>query len=616
MHHCGTCELAINEEPYFCSGIPYHHECTRCLICGKSPFDDNSIEELTCIIPGIFLCPLHHSEYILAGRRVPDLFVNKFREKIRRKIVRESFRSQSDDEIQINKPYEQFLPTVTFHFDKPLESVDINLLQTELADEFGSIVEIERGSLIAKLVIIKEFFTGGKKGFFKRIKEKSKMLIEKVKAKFQTALGKSIVGSLVEPPKCTIPDEKIIQNIYNTSSSNILQNFSDLDEDELDDIEYEVAQIAQTEDCKKNLHFILDNKPLYDKCEKQLRDDVKASSYEMTFVGHSAIMMRFNDEYDEIKNKIPISQRTEKFLYHGSKIQNHYGIVNSSLYNPNEDSKNGIKVTDDGYYGKGTYATENFFYACYYANKLQFLKPGEKCSILLCKAVYNNNYVCEKTKLEMGSQIGQNIKSHYGINHAVVGSESHFFPVSQSEANSHRVVAQEFVFPHKHQIIPLFSFTIMRRDYCMIWKDEHIDNNENSGYVKQLSDAIEVNIYFTKSVEEASGIIERKKKNKIKLITNGGGPDKTGQKLIRAARNIVGSDFVCLVFAGDRHHLDWVKTMPNVLFTTNTDMFKKFASLEMKEDPIVKFIDELQKVEAVEFNIKKGDLLRFPKVDL
>ena len=71
-------------------------------------------------------------------------------------------------------------------------------------------------------------------------------------------------------------------------------------------------------------------------------------------------------------------------------------------------------------------------------------------------------------------------------------------------------------------MISLWSFTIMRKDHWIIWKDEHIENNENSGHMKDLSKRMEINVYFKKSVDDALNLIKKKKRSMIKLIANGG----------------------------------------------------------------------------------------------
>lgn len=151
----------------------------------------------------------------------------------------------------------------------------------------------------------------------------------------------------------------------------------------------------------------------------------------------------------------------------------------------------------------------------------------------------------------------------------------------------------------------------MRKDHCIIWKDENIENNENSKYMKELSKKMEVNVYSKKTVQEALDIIRKKNRCKIKLITNGG-YDLSGKTLIKKSRIITRSNFVCLVFANSIDHLEWITEMENVLFTNDPKYFKKFAEIEMKANCILKFAHELEQEYSCTFKINEKELLKFP----
>ena len=74
-------------------------------------------------------------------------------------------------------------------------------------------------------------------------------------------------------------------------------------------------------------------------------------------------------------------------------------------------------------------------------------------------------------------------------------------------------------------------------------------NEENSGYFEELKKRLEVNIYPRDKIEDALKVIKKKKFACFKLITNAGGEEKSGKELIEKAREIVRSNFVCLVFS-------------------------------------------------------------------
>lgn len=331
----------------------------------------------------------------------------------------------------------------------------------------------------------------------------------------------------------------------------------------------------------------------------------------MVITGQTIIANKYFDQYNDVKRRIPAENVYEGFLYHGSRISNHQKIVKKHLYMPGVDKE--IKQLDAGYYGVGIYATENIFYASIYANKYPNpLKVNEKTSVICCRVIFDKTKVNEVKNLSlMGKKIDHTIADNFGINHTVVGDSLRYRPLSESPQNRNIIVAEEYVFPYKYQIIPICSFTVMRTDYFILWKDENIGNLENTRYMKELSKKMQVNVYFKRTVNDALQLINLKKKNKIKLITNGGN-ELSGKRLIEEARKITRSNFVCLVFARDYNHFQWISKMENVLFTNDSSFFREFASLQMNIDEVLRFVEKLENSIHFKFNINRDELLKFP----
>lgn len=143
-------------------------------------------------------------------------------------------------------------------------------------------------------------------------------------------------------------------------------------------------------------------------------------------------------------------------------------------------------------------------------------------------------------------------------------------------------------------------------NYVTIWRDDNIDNEENSKYRKELEEKGYSGVYFKKTISEALDVIKSCGTSKIKLITNGG-VELTGKTLIQEARKITGTNFVSLVFAKSPQHLEWITPMVNILFTTNPEMFKQFVELKMDKGSISPFITQLQNDNKVTFNIDEKD---------
>lgn len=275
---------------------------------------------------------------------------------------------------------------------------------------------------------------------------------------------------------------------------------------------------------------------------------------------------------------------------------------------PGQD--HGLKQLDSGWYGKGIYATDNIFYATLYANGYRHLKVNEVAFILYCKVFYNEEKVKELEKTQNGKTMDKDVVDNCGINHTTVGSSNGYKPINLNEKDKHNVVAEEFVFGNKFQILPIFSFEVMRRDHFILWKDDHIDNNENTKYMKDIQKQ-GINIYGCKNNEEALNLIKIKRKNKIKLITNCG-HELHGKQLIEAIRNNYKYNFICLVFAMNPNHFNWATKMDNVILTLDQKKFKEFISLEMDKDKITDYIKDLEKRHKVKFQKKENEILYFP----
>lgn len=627
---CSACHKSVKDDDCIMfSGYPYHKGCIKCMVCNKACKSSKDLNEFKSITPGLFFCRKHYKEHLVGEDLKPDV-ADKYFEKCKQNFVGELFNPPlfpeedledhspedclitpelAQESFQINKPYEDFIPTVNLQFDIAPQNIDYKKLQ-ELLGEDVVILNVERGCTFLKIAILSI------KDFGVKVKESLSSAVTDLKEKFLTPMGKSVIGNLVDEPEITIPDDDKINEEFKKPSLNLLQNTEDLSDVELDDIKKEVLNSLKNEKVEKNWAFLFSHEELFKEAEQQVREDIRNNQFEMILVGHTVIANKYLDEYQKIKSRIPSYDVVERFLYHGSKLNNHQKIVKKHFYMPGQDNADDIKTTDDGYFGKGIYATENLFYASKYANGYHDLDINEKTYVICCRSIYNKSKVRNIVDMsEFGKQISDDIKDNYGIHHVLVGSSNNYHPIKESERENNIVSAEEFVFPNKYQFIPLCSFTIMRKDHYILWKDENIENGENSEYLKQLSKRMEVNVYSTKHLEEAVQIVGKKKYAALKLITNGG-TDLSGKKLIEQARSIIGSNFICLVFARSQSHLDWVCEMENVLFTASAEMFRKFASLQMKQKEVLSFVEELQEEYDHRFKINEEELLNFPNVPL
>ena len=123
------------------------------------------------------------------------------------------------------------------------------------------------------------------------------------------------------------------------------------------------------------------------------------------------------------------------------------------------------------------------------------------------------------------------------------------------------------------------------------------------------------NIYPCTTSEEALKLVERKKYNKIILISNVGN-DLGGKKFITNARKIIGNDVIALFLAYNTSHLDWIKNYKNALFSNDPKFYEEY--LECFEDKdglkenVKTLIGKMEKHYNVEFNFD-DNFLNYPK---
>ena len=589
------------------SGIVYDTDIVHCHFCGRklNPKID-SIDEFVPILPNFFLCLRDYKNFIY-DKSMKAKIQKPLREAFIQNFISDIFAPPPipQESVPLHLPYDIFLPTIRFHCTGELEDIQCEKLEKMLGENVF-IYDVERGSQAISAAILYDI----KWNDFQRapddLKNRIAPIFDEVKQNFRPAIEQSLVGDFIDQPIINVPNIENINELARNKATNILQNFRELEEFELNQIINDLIGHARNQRSKQYLRSIVTNKEIYDRAEKQIINDIRSNPYELTITRESLIVNKFDDQYNELKNTINNEEVHECFLYHGTRFRNHYGIINSSFNVPNYDDS-AFHDYDDGFYGSGVYSTDNIFYSTLYANGYNHLSPDETAYILYCKAFYNKDFVNEIHEQIGGVPLDPNLLENCGINHVLVGNSVGYNPIREEERERNLVVAGEFVFGRKYQIIPIFSFQVMRRDHLILWKDDHIDNDENSSYMKELLKQ-GVNIYGVKNNEDAINIIKAKKRNKIKLITNCG-EELLGKQLIETIRNEFHYNFICLVFTSRFEYLDWVRTFENVILTTSEEKFKEFISLEMTQENVMRYIRDLESYHHTVFNINESEIL-------
>lgn len=500
----------------------------------------------------------------------------------------------------LSKNYKYFVPTVTFHFSFSPNQIKfkefIELLPKEMI-----IVNIEKGSTFITIAFIISDEFGETKQIYSRI-------IKPLKESLNSSLGKSIVGNIMDvEPIFDFPDNQKIVEFVNHRSINLLQNAEVLNEIDPEGIKNEIREILLRRK-NKNFEFIFKNFELFEEIENKVRKDIEISDIESIIIGETIIANKYYEEYLKIKEKINTigEEETQCFLYHGTKLSNQPKIIRNHFLMPGQDMI-GPQI-DNGYFGKGIYATDNIFYASMYSNGYKILKFNEKVSVIGCLGIFSESHSSEiLDATQDGLTLPDDKIKFYGIHHALIGSKNNYYPIVENDKDKSFIVANELVFPNKYQIIPFCSFTVMRTPFYILWADE---SSHYSSYCDHLKIKLLENIYYVNSKEKAVEIATIKKRNVIKLIISFI-HESWAKEVIENVRNVYRSTTVCLIFDDKLNHIDLAASMENVLCTNEVNYLNDFADINMDINSILRFSNDLKNRYERSFDIDRSSILNF-----
>ena len=187
--------------------------------------------------------------------------------------------------------------------------------------------------------------------------------------------------------------------------------------------------------------------------------------------------------------------------------------------------------------------------------------------------------------------------------------------INNGNIKKERVLENKYIISQNYQIFPLYTLTLKRNEYCVVWRDPNfVGKNPFSDFlqnIKELSiERIKINIYYEKSTEEALKFLAKRKYDKVILITSIG-MDLSGKRFIDIARKILGFDIIALFFSNNHTHLKWIQEYQNCLYTKKMDIYEEYVT--NFNEPGLKNLKE--KVET-DYKIKlkpfSFDFLSFP----
>ena len=362
--------------------------------------------------------------------------------------------------------------------------------------------------------------------------------------------------------------------------------------------------------------------------EVELFKAIERSYFDYSLIGLSIYQQTNRKQFVETMHQTP--NLVVKYLFHGTQIDPISKIMTG-----------GFLYTRKAFYGMGIYFSDMLDYVSFYAGGTNFanrrknfgsiLPVNETFSCVSAEVYYSQAKKKDVFDFSLWVETLDHFPTYEEIKRdypdkMVEKGGVHFARVEPNQGRirkkeeiiedkkSGKFVGTEYVITEMEQILPLYGLTFKRKEYFVIWRDNHFKgDNEYSEFLKVrklfIYEYAKMNAYFESSLERALEIIKRKKNNKIILISNIG-LDLAGKKFVEVARKILGFNVMVLFFSANRNHLKWLKDFPNALYTSHEDIYKKYIMNYNKQG----LLDLKKEVEARnKINLKfEGNFLEFP----
>jgi hypothetical protein len=248
------------------------------------------------------------------------------------------------------------------------------------------------------------------------------------------------------------------------------------------------------------------------------------------------------------------------------------------------------------------------------ANMNKIPKIGDTFTAITSMVYYNKEGFLQVRNYQDRIQPGKN-----EVNFAYAASTSETI----LNPDPKKFYGTEYVIWDLDQICPFISVKFKRDEFCVIWRDDNFSEGavyndkfdaifkqflkERLKYIKQSA---KYNVYPCITTEEALKLVNRKKYNKIILISNVR-PDYEGRKFIDQARQIIGSNVIALFLCYAGGHLKWIKDYKNGLYANEKVFYEEYLDNFGSESKMRELISKMENHYNVKFNID-NDFLKFP----
>jgi len=298
-------------------------------------------------------------------------------------------------------------------------------------------------------------------------------------------------------------------------------------------------------------------------------EDLKNCHFDYSIVNMN-ILERNNPEEYEYKKKECKNMKT-MILYLLSEINIDSNKLNMELQYSNKST-----------YGKGFYFSDSIDNIIRFQNDENIPNIGENFSLLAFEIFYDEEKVEEFDK---------DLSLSYSAQNNISNQEDKVEPnglrkITNFHLNNNHSkikISTEYVFSEKYQIFPLYTFTLRRNEYFILYRDPNFTGEHyfskflKNLKLKSIKYSNNKNFYFVSSTEEALKLLLTKKREKVILITSIRF-DKSGKRFAEIARKILNFNLIVLFFSNNHNHLEWVKDFYNCLYTNKISIYEEYIS--------------------------------------
>ena len=326
------------------------------------------------------------------------------------------------------------------------------------------------------------------------------------------------------------PKEDIKKLLEKIKGSNIL-NFSNFIDNSINSSDIKtILQYLNKEDYEiiKNIKKRLMNYNEYIQFfEKDFEERKRNSIFDFSII---SIVILEREDFKTFENeKKNCKNRVDKILYHGTNIEP-ISCILTQYFKQLIDQQ-----------GKGVYFSDILDFIWFYggekinrSNINKIPKTNETFTLIACSTFYNKN---EFKKVKDNKYIPKKNE----INFAYTNYD---LSIINDNPDKNKLYGTEYVICDLNQICPFIGAKLKRKEFCVIWRDNNFSSKPvyNDGYdeifkkflkerLKYIEQFAEFNIYPCETSKVALEIINRKKYNKITLISNVG-DDLGGKNLL------------------------------------------------------------------------------------